>query len=51
MADLIHAESEASVRGAIRQLLGGLDDQLSAIENPLLDLLSRIEGSLEFVEE
>jgi tRNA modification GTPase len=51
VADLIHAESEASVRGAIRQLLGGLDDQLSAIENPLLDLLSRIEGSLEFVEE
>jgi len=51
VADLIHAESEASARGAIRQLLGGLDDQLSAIENPLLDLLSRIEGSLEFVEE
>jgi len=51
VADLIHAESEASARGAIRQLLGGLDDQLSAIENPLLELLSRIEGSLEFVEE
>jgi len=51
VADLIHAESEASARGAIRQLLGGLDDQLSAIEEPLLDLLSRIEGSLEFVEE
>jgi tRNA modification GTPase len=51
VADLIHAESEASARGAIRQLLGGLDDQLSAIETPLLELLSRIEGSLEFVEE
>jgi tRNA modification GTPase len=51
VADLIHAESEASARGAIRQLLGGLDDQLSAMEKPLLDLLSRIEGSLEFVEE
>ena len=51
VADLIHAESEASARGAIRQLLGGLDKQLSAIENPLLELLSRIEGSLEFVEE
>ncbi len=51
VADLIHADSEASARGAIRQLLGGLDDQLSAIENPLLELLSRIEGSLEFVEE
>ena len=51
VADLIHAESEASARGAIRQLLGGLDGQLSAIEDPLLMLLSRIEGSLEFVEE
>ena len=51
VADLIHAESEASARGAIRQLLGGLDEQLTAIEKPLLDLLSRIEGSLEFVEE
>ncbi|MEN8006237.1 MAG: tRNA uridine-5-carboxymethylaminomethyl(34) synthesis GTPase MnmE [Candidatus Krumholzibacteriota bacterium] len=51
VADLIHAESEASARGAIRQLLGGLDDQLSAIEDPLLRLLARIEGSLEFVEE
>ena len=51
VADLIHAESEASARGAIRQLLGGLDGQLSAIEDPLLLLLARIEGSLEFVEE
>ncbi len=51
VADLIHAESEAAATGAIRQLLGGLDEQLEAIEKPLLDLLSRIEGSLEFVEE
>jgi len=51
VADLIHAESEASARAAIRQLLGGLDQQLAAIETPLLELLSRIEGSLEFVEE
>ncbi len=51
VADLIHAESEAAARGAIRQLLGGLDGQLSAIEDPLLSLLARVEGSLEFVEE
>lgn len=51
VADLIHAESEAAARGAISQLMGGLDGQLSAIESPLLSLLSRIEGSLEFVEE
>jgi tRNA modification GTPase len=51
VADLIHADSEAAATGAIRQLLGGLDAQLAAIEKPLLDLLSRLEGSLEFVAE
>ena len=40
VADLIHADSEASARGAIQQLLGGLDEQLTGIEKPLLDLLS-----------
>ncbi len=51
VADLIHAESEHSARAAVRQLLGGLDDQLREIEKPLLDILSHIEGSLEFVDE
>jgi len=51
VADLIHAESELSARAAVRQLIGGMDDQLRAIEVPLLDLLTRIEGSLEFVDE
>ncbi len=51
VADLIHAESEHSARAAVRQLLGGLDDQLREIEKPLLDLLSHIEGSLEFVDD
>jgi len=51
VGDLIHAQSEYSARAAVRQLLGGLDQQLAEIEGPLLDLLSRIEGSLEFVDE
>jgi tRNA modification GTPase len=51
VADLIQADSEAAARGAIRQLLGGLNDQLGAIESPLLGLLAGIEGSLEFVDE
>jgi len=51
VADLIHAQSEYSARAAVRQLLGGLDQQLTAIEKPLLDLLAGIEGSLEFVDE
>lgn len=51
VADLIHAQSEHSARAAVRQLLGGLDDQLTAVETPLLNLLAHIEGSLEFVAE
>lgn len=51
VADLIHAESRDAARAAMRQLLGGLNQQLSAIEGPLLELLSEIEGSLEFIDE
>ncbi len=51
VADLIHAESDMAARAAIRQLLGGLNTQLSAIEKPLLELLAQLEGGLEFVEE
>jgi tRNA modification GTPase len=51
VADLIHAESGHAARAAMRQLLGGLDQQLTAIEGPLLELLSEVEGSLEFLEE
>lgn len=51
VADLIQAPSEHAARAAIRQLLGGLDEQLKAIEEPLLDLLANVEGSLEFVDE
>ncbi len=51
VADLIHAESEMAARAAIRQLLGGLNSQLASIESPLLELLTRLEGGLEFIEE
>ncbi len=51
VADLIHAESELAARGAIRQLLGGLNYQLVEIEKPLLKLLSNLEGGLEFLDD
>ncbi len=51
VADLIHAESDLAARAAIRQLLGGLNSQLVAIEKPLLELLAHLEGGLEFLEE
>jgi tRNA modification GTPase len=51
VADLIHSESKLSARASIRQVLGGLDEQLTEIEGPLLGLLARLEGSLEFSDD
>lgn len=51
VADLIHAESRHSARAAIEQLLGGFKNQLKEIETPLLELLSSLEGSFEFLDE
>ena len=51
VADLIHAESETAARAAVRQLLGGLDKQLTEVEEPLLTLLARMEGGLEFLDD
>lgn len=51
VADLIHAESETAARAAIRQLLGGLNRQLVDVEKPLLELLARMEGGLEFLDD
>lgn len=51
VADLIHASGELGARAAIRQLLGGMDDQLRRIEHPLLQLLAEIEGTLEFLDD
>lgn len=51
VADLIQAESRHAARAAVRQMRGGLDNELSEIEAPLLHLLSRLEGSLEFTDE
>jgi len=51
VVDLIHAEDELSARAALRQLQGGFDAQIRAIEEPLRDILARIEGTLEFSEE
>lgn len=51
VADLIQADSSLSARAAIAQLRGGLDAELGAVEWPLLDLLTRLEGSLEFSDD
>ncbi len=51
VADLIAADSEQAARGALNQLHGGLARELATVEAPLLDLLARIEGSFEFLDE
>jgi tRNA modification GTPase len=51
VADLIQAGSEQAARAAVAQLRGGLDAELGAVEWPLLDLLARLEGSLEFSDD
>jgi len=51
VADLIHAGDETAARAAIAQLRGGFDRELDRIERPLLELLSEIEGSLEFAAD
>jgi len=51
VADLVGAGSDRAARAALRQLEGGLDDQLRYLEQPLLDLLARLEGSFEFLDE
>lgn len=50
VADLIAAECAAGARAALAQLEGGLKRELEAVEAPLLRLLARLEGSLEFEE-
>jgi tRNA modification GTPase len=51
VADLIHADNEYAARAAFKQLRGGLNAEMMSIEAPLLELLSDLEGSLEFTEE
>jgi tRNA modification GTPase len=50
VADLIDAEHAVGARASLAQLRGALDERLAGIEQPLRDLLARLEGSLEFAE-
>jgi tRNA modification GTPase len=48
---VIHAESEAARRMALRQLRGDVADAVRAIRASLLELLAHCEASLDFVEQ
>ena len=51
VADLIHAADRLGARAALARLRGGLRNDIDTIERPLLQLLSELEGSLEFTED
>lgn len=51
VADLIDAESQAAVRGALRSLSGVFSAQVTALVAALVDLRLRVEGSIDFAEE
>ena len=51
VADVIHAESELAHRLAARQVSGALSRGLSAVAEPLRDLLASIEAHVDFVED
>jgi tRNA modification GTPase len=49
--DLIEAQSVAAARQSVRQLRGELSNQLQPLKDDLLDVIVRLESSLEFVED
>lgn len=49
--DLIEAQTHAAVRQAARQLGGELSKRLQPIKDTLLEIIVRLESSLEFVED
>lgn len=51
VADLIHSESEAEHRVAMRQMRGGFADELRELRTTLLNFASLVELELDFGEE
>ena len=49
--DLINAQTDAAARQATRQLKGEISHTLQPAKSDLLDLIVRLESSLEFVED
>jgi len=51
IADLIHAESEASARGALKSLRGEFSRYIKEINDQLINLRMFVEASLDFPDE
>lgn len=51
VADVINAQTEQSQRAAMQQLSGRLSEQVNEFRDEILDLLSRIEASIDFIDQ
>ncbi len=51
IADLIHAESEASAKGALKSLKGEFSGRIQQINQQLINLRMFVEATLDFPEE
>lgn len=51
IADLIASENEASRKVALKQLKGGITDEISILRTDLLNFVSLVELELDFAEE
>ncbi len=51
IGDLIHAESEASAKGALKSLKGEFSNQINIINEQLINLRMFVEATLDFPEE
>lgn len=51
IADLIHAESEASAKGALKSLKGEFSNHINQINDSLINLRMFVEATLDFPEE
>jgi len=49
--DLIDAHTDAALRQATRQMKGEISDRLQPVKDQLLQIIVRLESSLEFVED
>ena len=51
VADIIHAQTEKSLKIAEKQLEGALSDQINKLKDKILDILAEIEANVDFPEE
>lgn len=51
VADVINAETEASLKASLRQLEGGLSNKLEPLWEGMISLSSRLEATIDFPED